>query len=128
MNGNGSLPVNVEVTFPDYPFGGAIISPPQVTPLIIELGVGGGIIGGGPVVPSGAVTSVFGRTGAVVAQQNDYLLNQIGPPALNWTLSGLRVKADGSFQLWNPDQLKWHTLQVRGLAGAEYITIGAAES
>ena len=38
-----------------------------------------------------------------------------------------RVKSDGSFQLWNPDQSKWHTLQVRGAAGGEYITIGAGE-
>ena len=39
-----------------------------------------------------------------------------------------RVKADGTFQLWNPDQSLWHTLQVRGAAGAEYITVGAGET
>jgi hypothetical protein len=39
-----------------------------------------------------------------------------------------RVKADGTFQLWNPDQSKWHTLLVHGLVGAEYLTIGAGET
>lgn len=77
---------------------------------------------------SGLVTSVFGRTGDVVAQAGDYVLNQISPPTANWTLvNQLRIKATGELQLWNPDQSKWHTLQVRGLAGGEYITIGAGE-
>lgn len=74
------------------------------------------------------VDSVFGRIGAVVAQTGDYTLNQIGAPTANWTLNGLRIKADGSFQLWNPDQSKWHELKIGGLAGAEYIVIGAGES
>lgn len=75
------------------------------------------------------VTSVFGRIGAVTAQVGDYVLNQIGPPTQNWILPNqLRIKASGELQLWNPDQSKWHTLQVRGLAGGEYITIGAGEA
>jgi hypothetical protein len=39
-----------------------------------------------------------------------------------------RVKSDGSFQIFNPDQSKFHTLTVRGSAGAEYLTIGAGET
>jgi hypothetical protein len=39
-----------------------------------------------------------------------------------------RVKADGTFQLWNPDQSLWHTLLVHGLATAEYLTISAGET
>jgi hypothetical protein len=67
--------------------------------------------------------------GDVVGQYADYRLDQIAPPTTNFTLSGgLRIKPDGSFQLWNPDQSRWHTLQVRGLAGAEYVTIGAGEA
>ena len=79
-------------------------------------------------ISGGVVTSVFTRVGDVVAQTGDYSLDQIGPPVANWALSGFRVKADGSFQLWNPDQSAWHTLHVRGLAGGEYITIGAADT
>jgi hypothetical protein len=40
----------------------------------------------------------------------------------------MRIKADGFFQLWNPDQAKYHTLLVHGAAGEEYITLGAGES
>jgi hypothetical protein len=50
-----------------------------------------------------------------------------GTPILLLTQAGFRVKSDGSFQIWNPDQSKFHTLQVRGAAGAEYITIGLGE-
>jgi hypothetical protein len=39
-----------------------------------------------------------------------------------------RIKSDGSFQLWNAAQSKWHTVQVTGAAGAEILTIGAGES
>jgi hypothetical protein len=39
-----------------------------------------------------------------------------------------RIKIDGSFQLWNPDQSKFHTISVAGAAGAEYLTIGAGET
>lgn len=43
-------------------------------------------------------------------------------------LSGMRIKADGSFQLWNSDQSLYHTILVQGNAGEEYITIGAGEA
>ena len=39
-----------------------------------------------------------------------------------------RIKGDGTFQLWNATQSKWHTLAITGAAGAEAITIGAGES
>jgi hypothetical protein len=39
-----------------------------------------------------------------------------------------RIKTDGSFQLWNPDQSKFHTISVAGTAGAEYLVIGAGET
>jgi hypothetical protein len=41
------------------------------------------------------------------------------------TTSNFRIYSDGTLQVYNPDQSKWHTLQVRGAAGAEYITIAA---
>jgi hypothetical protein len=37
----------------------------------------------------------------------------------------LRILADGTLQIFNPDQSKYHTLTVRGAAGAEYLTIAA---
>ena len=36
-----------------------------------------------------------------------------------------RIMADGEFYLYNPDQGKFHTLGIRGTAGAEYPVIGA---
>ena len=39
-----------------------------------------------------------------------------------------RIKTDGSFQLWNATQSKWHTIGVAGASGAEALTIGAGES
>lgn len=39
-----------------------------------------------------------------------------------------RFKSDGSFQLYNADQTKYHTLTVTGTAGAESLSIGAGES
>jgi hypothetical protein len=35
---------------------------------------------------------------------------------------------DGELQLWNPDASTWHTVYVRGAAGAETIVIGAGEA
>lgn len=39
-----------------------------------------------------------------------------------------RFKSDGSFQLWNATQSKWHTVGITGTAGAEAIQIAAGES
>jgi hypothetical protein len=36
--------------------------------------------------------------------------------------------ADGELQLWNPDQSLWHSIYVRGGAGAEQLVIGAGEA
>jgi hypothetical protein len=39
-----------------------------------------------------------------------------------------RIKTDGSFQLWNATQSKWHTITITGAMGAEAISIAAGES
>lgn len=39
-----------------------------------------------------------------------------------------RFKADGTFQLWNPDQNKWCAVTVGGTAGNEVLRIGAGEN
>lgn len=45
------------------------------------------------------------------------------------TVSGkYRLKADGTFQLWNATESKWHSLAISGATGAEVISIGAGES
>jgi|SRR4030095_15172563 hypothetical protein len=128
----GNDAILVEVQNPEASFGGVVIEMPSEIPVVVDFVTRGVAEGGaeGPSAPAaGAVTSVFTRQGDVVAVTGDYSLNQIAPPIINWTLPGkLRVKSDGSFQLWNPDQSKWHTLQIKGSAGAEYITIGAGES
>ena len=123
---NGVVVIN-----PEQPFGGVVVYLPQsAVPIVVSItppGSGGG--GQGPPVPVEIpVTSVFGRLGNVVAVSGDYSLDKIAPPAANWTLiGGIRVKNDNSFQFWNPDQSAWHTLQIHGSSGAEYITIGAGE-
>lgn len=38
-----------------------------------------------------------------------------------------RIKDDGTFQLWNGTQNKWHSLAISGAAGAEVLTIAAGE-
>jgi hypothetical protein len=122
-------PAQVTVLNPEQPFGGVIVQFPSET-VVVNLGNGSRAPTediSAPVI--GAVESVFGRDGAVTAEPGDYSLDQISPPATAWTLpAGVRIKSGNAFQLWNPDQGKWHTLQVRGTAGAEYITIGAGES
>lgn len=120
--------VIVEVNFPETVFGGVLVQMPSEVQ--VQVGFGPGEGGGeGPEAPTSAVESVFGRTGAVVANPGDYSLDQIFPPEANFTLPAkLRIKTDGSLQLWNPDQSKWHTLLIGGAAGGEYITIGAGET
>jgi hypothetical protein len=45
------------------------------------------------------------------------------------TIAGkYRIKTDGTFQLWNNTQSKWHTFTITGAAGAEVLSIGAGES
>lgn len=41
------------------------------------------------------------------------------------SLTKLRIATDGTLQIFNPDQNLFHTLTVRGSAGAEYLTIDA---
>jgi hypothetical protein len=122
--------VIVEVVFPETDFGGVLVEMPAEIPVQVVLGTGtGGSSGEGPTPPVSAVDSVFGRFGDVVALPGDYSLDQIAPPESDFTLAGkMRVKADGSLQLWNPDQSKWHSLSIGGEAGGEYIMIGAGET
>jgi hypothetical protein len=125
--------VSVEVTNPEHPFGGVILRMPSEAPVIVTLQSPAGAGGGGGAAPTppvtGAVDSVFGRKGDVVAVDGDYTLDKIDPPVAAWILPGkVRVKADGSLQLWNPDQTKWHSISVGGAAGGEYLLIGAGET
>lgn len=121
--------IQVNVVNPEQPFGGVIIKMPLETVQISFDGAGGGAAGGPSLPTTDAVTSVFHRTGDVIAAKGDYTLDQIGPPVAMWTLPGkLRIKADGSLQLWNADQNKWHSIGVGGTAGGEYLTIGAGET
>ena len=110
--------VQVNITNPEQPFGGVLIMTPGSAPP--------------PEAPDptlSPVQSVFGRDGDVVGLHGDYTLDKIAEPVANFTLPGsVRIKADNSFQIWNPDQNKWHTLLVRGAADAMYITIGPGES
>ncbi|HSI10723.1 MAG TPA: hypothetical protein VK961_01705 [Chthoniobacter sp.] len=39
-----------------------------------------------------------------------------------------RLKSDGSLQLWNATESKWHSLTISGAAGAEVLSIGAGEN
>lgn len=51
-----------------------------------------------------------------------------GPTYVLASVAGkYRFKPDGSFQLWNADQSKFHTLTLTGLAGAETLSIAAGE-
>jgi hypothetical protein len=110
-----SQPSQVEIFFPEQPFGGVLIETPESLKQIA-------INSGSP------VQSVFGRIGNVGAQCSDYAAcYQPAGGDLPDFPGKMRIKADGSFQLWNPDQLTWHTLGIGGLAGAEYITISAGE-
>jgi hypothetical protein len=128
----GNDAILVEVTNPESAFGGVVIEMPAEIPVIVDFvsrGAAGGADQGLEAPVTGAVDSVFGRTGTVVAASGDYTLDQIYPPVAMWTLPGkLRIKTDGSLQLWNSDQGKWHSIGVGGTAGGEYLTIGAGET
>ena len=122
-------PVVIEAQSVGTPFGGVVILKPDGTKTYFAF-VPGGAIPLAPAGEPGAVASVFGRIGDVVAEFGDYSLDMIAPPVGGpFTVpNGIRIKPDGSVQLWNPDQSKWHSLQIRGSAGGEYITIGAGET
>lgn len=47
--------------------------------------------------------------------------------ALKTVAGKYRIKADGTFQLWNATQSKWHALTLSGAAGEEILSIGAGE-
>lgn len=55
--------------------------------------------------------------------------SESGPFYVPSTVAGkYRFKDDGTFQLWNPTQSKFHTLSLTGAAGAELLGIGAGET
>jgi len=47
---------------------------------------------------------------------------------LPFTTSFMRIKETGELQIFNPDQNKYHTVQVLGAAGAEYLAIYPGET
>lgn len=48
--------------------------------------------------------------------------------ALKTVAGKYRIKDDGTWQLWNPDQNLFHTISISGAAGAEILNIGAGEA
>ena len=48
--------------------------------------------------------------------------------ALQTVAGKYRIKADGTFQIWNADQSLFHTLTLSGAAGAETLGISAGEA
>jgi hypothetical protein len=48
----------------------------------------------------------------------------LGNVVLNEVAGKYRFKADGTFQLWNDDQMGFQSISVHGDAGEEYIEIG----
>lgn len=58
-----------------------------------------------------------------------YLENlNLGNVVINEVVGKYRFKEDGSFQLWNDDQMGYQTLTIGGVAGEEYINIGDVEA
>lgn len=54
-----------------------------------------------------------------------YLENlNLGNVVINEVAGKYRFKADGTFQLWNDDQMGFQTISVHGNAGEEYLEIG----
>ena len=75
---------------------------------------------------------VFAATGEYITLGAGQLLveedgAQNGLAAITAAVPAARL-SDGELQLWNPDQSKWHTIYVKGAAGAEYLAIGPAEA
>jgi hypothetical protein len=77
-----------------------------------------------PRIISGPTTSDGSPTYYTEAEVNTLLASY----ALLTIAGKYRIKGDGSFQLWNATQSKWHTVGVSGASGAEVLTIGAGES
>jgi len=81
---------------------------------------------------TGATGFVAGDVGKIAYQTDEGSYWRLTATTPTWQglvkASGFRVRSDGSFQVYNPDQSKWHSLKVRGTAGAEYIEIGAGET
>ena len=77
-----------------------------------------------PKIVTGPATSEGGPLYYSEAQVDTLLAGKVA-----LTVAGhYRIKSDGSLQLWNPTQSKFHTLSLSGTAGAELLTIGAGEA
>ena len=77
-----------------------------------------------PRIISGPTTSEGSPTYYTEAEVNTLLATY----ALLTVAGHYRIKSDGSFQLWNATQSKWHTITITGAVGAEAISIAAGES
>lgn len=108
MNGKGATSVNAElVTIID----GQRLIAPNVS-ITVQ-----------PRINNGAETTVGGPN-----YLTDTEVNALLAAKANLTVVGkYRIKGDGSFQLWNATQNKFHSLTLSGAAGAEVLSIGAGE-
>ncbi len=109
MSGKGPTSVNLELTV-------VINGESQVAPnlsLTVQ-----------PPIVAGPTTNDGGPTYYTEAQVDTLLAAK----AVLTVAGKYRIKGDGTFQLWNATQSKWHTLAITGAAGAEALTIGAGES
>lgn len=83
---------------------------------ILSSGGGGGGAGGL------AAANNLSDVGSVPTSRSN-----LGVPAA--TVAGkYRIKSDGTFQLWNADTSKFHTLTLSGADGAVTLDIAAGES
>jgi len=109
MTGKGPTPVNLELSI-------MLDGEREVAPNL-SLTVQPPIITGDPTTEGGPSYYNQAETDALLAAK----------AAL--TVAGkYRIKGDGTFQLWNGTQSKWHTLTITGPTGAEALSIGAGES
>jgi hypothetical protein len=91
----------------------------RIIELLEAILAGGGGGGGG----AGAWGSITGT----LSDQAD-LQTSLDAKALKTVAAKYRIKTDGTFQLWNPDISKFHTLSLSGADGAVTIDIAAGEA
>jgi hypothetical protein len=108
MQGKGATPVNLELVV--YLDGNRLVTPN------LSITVQPAIIPDDPTSESGPTYYTGPQVDTLLATK----------AAL--TVAGkYRIKGDGTFQLWNGTQNKWHAITVSGAAGAEVLSIGAGE-
>ena len=87
--------------------------------VLVKILAGGG--GGG-----GGGSSAWGSIGGTLSDQTD-LQSALDAKADKTVATKYRIKADGTFQLWNTTTSKFHTLSLSGADGAVTIDIAAGE-